>query len=109
MPACPHRPPCPGCPNWFGSEVPDRAREVLEARVAATGIDPPKVHLGQALGFRCRARLSVRGRAASPKIGIFQQGTHRIVDIPRCPVHHPTINEVVAALKQAIRETGTAP
>ncbi len=75
----------------------------------STGVAMPKLRLGEALGFRTRARLSVRGRAASPKIGIFQQGTHRIVDIPRCPVHHPAINEVVALAKRAIRETGTAP
>jgi len=51
----------------------------------------------------------VRGRAASPKIGLFQEGTHRIVDVPRCLVHHPSINAVAAAAKTAIRETGTTP
>ncbi|MGH0035292.1 MAG: hypothetical protein ACQGVK_09720 [Myxococcota bacterium] len=51
----------------------------------------------------------VRGRSGSPKIGLFQEGSHRIVDIPRCPIHHPAINEVGAALKRAIRETGVEP
>ena len=48
----------------------------------------------------------VRGRAVSPKVGLFQEGSHRIVDVPRCLVHHPTINAVAAAAKTAIRETG---
>ncbi|HSJ98770.1 MAG TPA: hypothetical protein VLC53_16965, partial [Myxococcota bacterium] len=80
------------------------------ARVAAAaGAPPPAVLAGAALGFRVRARLVVRGRAASPKIGIFQAGSHRIADIPRCGVHHPRINEVAAALRAAIRATGVAP
>jgi 23S rRNA (uracil1939-C5)-methyltransferase len=51
----------------------------------------------------------VRGRTASPKVGLFQAGTHRIVDIPRCAVHHPRINQVAAAVKRAVRATGTRP
>jgi 23S rRNA (uracil1939-C5)-methyltransferase len=64
---------------------------------------------GARLGYRHRARLAVRGRAASPKLGIFQEGTHRIADIPRCGVHHPLVNRVVAAVRRAVRETKTAP
>ena len=51
----------------------------------------------------------VRGRSRSPKVGIFQAGSHRIVDTPTCAVHHPLINQVAAALKQAIRETRSEP
>jgi tRNA/tmRNA/rRNA uracil-C5-methylase (TrmA/RlmC/RlmD family) len=51
----------------------------------------------------------VRGRASSPKIGLFQEGTHRIVDVPRCVVHHPRINEAAAAVRDAMREVGAAP
>ncbi len=64
---------------------------------------------GAPFGYRHRARLSVRGRAASPKVGIFQKGSHRIVDIPRCLVQHPLVNEIVADLKAAIRRTGAVP
>ncbi len=51
----------------------------------------------------------MRGRVQSPKIGLFEAGSHRIADTPRCPVHHPLVNEVAAALRGAIRATGTAP
>lgn len=64
---------------------------------------------GAPWGFRLRARLAVRGRATSPKIGIFAEGSHRVVDIPRCLVHHPLINDVAHAVKSAIRRTGAAP
>ncbi len=55
-----------------------------------------------AFGYRHRKRLAVRGRAASPKIGIFQEGSHRVVDIPRCLVHHPLVNEVAAITKETL-------
>jgi tRNA/tmRNA/rRNA uracil-C5-methylase (TrmA/RlmC/RlmD family) len=81
----------------------------LAQLVAEAGSPPFEVVEGARLGFRQRARLAVRGRAASPKIGIFQAGSHRIVDIPDCRVHHPLINRVAAALKRAVRETGVSP
>ena len=109
MPACPHRPPCPGCPRWFEELPPPHARALLADIARANGLEAPAFHRGAATGFRVRARLSVRGRAASPKIGIFQQGSHRIVDMPHCLVHHPAINQTVARIKHAIRETKTAP
>jgi len=64
---------------------------------------------GARLGYRHRARLSVRGRASSPKLGIFQEGSHRIVDIPRCHVHHPLVNRVAGAVRRAVRESATLP
>lgn len=81
----------------------------LAAFAAAHGVQLTLPALAAPLGFRHRARLAVRGRSASPKLGIFQQGTHRIVDIPNCLVHHPAINEAARTLRAAIRATDTAP
>lgn len=75
----------------------------------AHGLPAPAIHTTPGKGHRARARLAVRGRARSPKIGLFQAGSHRIVDTPRCAVHYPAINEAVAHLKQSIRATGIAP
>lgn len=106
---CPHRPPCPGCPA-FGRRGPaPGALAALESICRAAGLASPTVHAAPGLGHRHRARLAVRGRARSPKIGLFEAGSHRIVDTPGCVVHHPRINEAVAALKRAIRATGVAP
>lgn len=106
---CPHRPPCPGCPRYGHRGISRAAAQTLNRLAADAGLPEPPLHEGTAEGFRHRARLMVRGRSRSPKVGIFQQGTHRIVDIPNCRVHHWRINEVAAALKRAIRATGVAP
>lgn len=107
--ACTHRPPCPGCPRMFESGFPSDAEVGLRSLARRAELPMPELVLGAATGFRHRARLAVRGRPNSPKIGIFQTDSHRIVDIPNCLVHHPLINRVVAAVKRGIRATGTRP
>src|SRR5262245_37269221 len=75
---CPHRPPCPGCPRFAVPGIASTAGDALGALARSCGLPPPKTVEGPALGYRHRARLAVRGRATSPKIGIFQEDTHRI-------------------------------
>jgi tRNA/tmRNA/rRNA uracil-C5-methylase (TrmA/RlmC/RlmD family) len=77
--------------------------------VRTAGIEAPTLVELPASGYRHRARLAVRGRATSPKVGLFQAGSHRIADTPRCPIHHPAINAAALEIRTAIRETGTAP
>lgn len=106
---CTHRPPCPGCPRYGEPGLPDSVAEALARLTARFGVEPTPLETGAPLGFRHRARLMVRGRANSPKVGLFQAGSHRIVDTPRCGVHHPLVNRVTAALRQAVRGQGVDP
>ncbi len=57
---------------------------------------------GGSTGFRLRARLAIRGRVGSPKLGLFELGTHRVVHIPRCSVQHPLINRVAGVVRRAL-------
>ncbi len=57
---------------------------------------------GQTAGFRLRARLAIRGRQGSPKLGLFELGTHRVVHIPNCSVQHPLINRVASVVRRAL-------
>ena len=109
IPACSHRPPCPGCPRYGEKGIAPETRQRLAELAQRAGLPDPEIIEGPLFRYRHRARLSVRGRSASPKIGIFQQGSHRIVDIPSCRVHHPAINQVAAVLKAAIKKTGALP
>lgn len=60
---------------------------------------------GRMSGFRLRARLAIRGRVGSPKLGLFEADSHRVVHIPNCSIHHPLINRVAAIVRRAIAET----
>jgi 23S rRNA (uracil1939-C5)-methyltransferase len=104
---CPHLPPCPGCPRFGAQEPAAEATRQLAELCAARGVKL-SIRSGERLHFRHRARLSVRGRTGSAKIGIFAEGSHRVVDIPRCQIHHPLINTVARALKASMHELGAS-
>ncbi|XP_068654272.1 uncharacterized protein [Aristolochia californica] len=52
--------------------------------------------------WRCRAKLVVRGSSCNPLVGLYQEGTHNVVNIPHCRAHHPNINAAVELLKRGI-------
>ena len=106
---CPHRPPCPGCPRYGEPGIAPRARAALEAFAAQVGLPAPEIQGTPGFASRHRARLMVRGRTRTPKIGLFQLGSHRIADIPQCRIHHPLINRVAAAVRAATRDAGVEP
>jgi 23S rRNA (uracil1939-C5)-methyltransferase len=105
--ACPHRPACPGCPRYGDERIDPVVLDQLTAFCRTAGAPDPSVHVAPAVGYRHRVRLAVRGRVTCPKIGIFRQGTHEVVDLPRCPIHHPLVNRVATALKRCVVATRT--
>ena len=106
---CPHRPPCPGCPR-FGELGPHlEAGRALTELARSLGAPAPEFRRGRSTGFRYRARLAIRGRLGSPKIGIFEEGSHRVVHIPRCLVHHPLVNQVAEVVRRALVEHRIPP
>jgi 23S rRNA (uracil1939-C5)-methyltransferase len=101
---CPHRPPCPGCPRFGERGIAPAAQRTLDALARAHGLAEVRVISGQTAGFRLRARLAIRGRLGSPKVGLFELGTHRVVHIPKCSVQHPLINRVAGVVRRALVE-----
>ena len=102
VPSCPHRPPCPGCPRFGEPGIAPGARATLAALARAHGLSGVAEVSGQSSGFRLRARLAIRGRLGSPKLGLFELGTHRVVHIPSCSVQHPLINRVASVVRRAL-------
>lgn len=100
--ACPHRPPCPGCPRFGEPGIALAARGALEELTRIHRLPDIAVVNGDIAGFRHRARLAIRGRVGSPKVGLFELGTHRVVHIPNCSVHHPLINHVANVVRRAL-------
>src|SRR6202166_3710238 len=100
--SCPHRPPCPGCPRFGERGIAPGAHGRLDELARTHGLPEVSVISGQTAGFRHRARLAIRGRLGSPKLGLFQQGTHRVVHIPNCSIQHPLINRVAAVVRRAL-------
>jgi 23S rRNA (uracil1939-C5)-methyltransferase len=72
----------------------------------AHGLNDVAERGGALYGFRHRARLAIRGRVGAPKIGLFEAGSHRVVHVPHCRVHHPLINEVAGIVRGALAVSG---
>src|SRR5260370_15311429 len=102
MASCPHGPPCPGCPRFGERGIAPAARGALDELARAHDLPEVEVISGQTAGFRLRARLAIRGRLGSPKLGLFELGSHRVVTIPSCSVQHPLINRVAAVVRRAL-------
>ena len=104
LPACPHRPPCPGCPRFGEHGISPAAHGALHELATRHGLPPVREVSGDSAGFRHRARLAIRGRLGTPKLGLFELGTHHVVHIPHCLVQHPLINHVASVVRRALAE-----
>jgi len=106
---CAHRPPCTACPRYGDPGIAASAAAALAALAREHGLAGVPLVSGPLEGFRLRARLAIRGRIGSPKVGLFEAGTHRVVHVPECRVHHPLINRVAQVVRGALAEARVPP
>eukprot|EP00192_Tetraselmis_astigmatica_P004593 CAMPEP_0117666122 /NCGR_PEP_ID=MMETSP0804-20121206/10195_1 /TAXON_ID=1074897 /ORGANISM="Tetraselmis astigmatica, Strain CCMP880" /LENGTH=479 /DNA_ID=CAMNT_0005473621 /DNA_START=209 /DNA_END=1648 /DNA_ORIENTATION=+ len=107
---CEHFDSCSGCSISDGLDKPPMAQTAAEF-FASRGIDNFDVTLDAPCKWRCRAKLAVRASKhdGSVQIGLFRQGTHDVVSIPNCRVHHPRINEAVLLIERIARQLNVTP
>lgn len=98
-PICPHFNSCSGCQIDLKDPIPPVWQEALAFFQNLAGITPI-LHEGPAKGWRCRAKLAVRGKPENPLIGLFKEGSHEVISIPFCQVHHPRLNQAVEIIRQ---------
>ncbi len=53
-------------------------------------------------GYRHRVRLSVRSFGGQARLGLFELGSHRLVPIEGCLLHHPSLKVVLECLKGSL-------
>lgn len=98
---CPHRNCC------FGP-IPPLVLE--DAKAYFKQLNVPFVYKqGKIHGWRIRSKLAIRGSSSNPQIGLFKEGSHEIIDIPNCSMHHPKINEASQVLREWIKENDIRP
>jgi 23S rRNA (uracil1939-C5)-methyltransferase len=106
---CPHYPDCVGCGligRPYGEQLRCKRERVLAAFAAfpaLAALDVPEV-IGSphAFGYRNQAKLVARRARSGLLLGIYRPGTHQVVDIRRCRVHHPLITQVIEAVAAVI-------
>jgi len=62
--------------------------------------------------WRTQAKLAVAPKSSWGRdgcvFGLYERGTHDVLQIPHCVVHHPSINRAIEALTRATERVGTA-
>ncbi|PSR87487.1 RNA methyltransferase, RsmD protein [Actinidia chinensis var. chinensis] len=105
---CPHFQSCSGCTQEYNLHRPiilDEATDFFKKH----GVSDFTFDSCKLWGWRCRAKLAVRGTSTNPLIGLYKEGTHNAIDIPDCKAHHPNINAAVELLKQGITKLNIVP
>ncbi|KAL1314652.1 uncharacterized protein LOC107605026 isoform X1 [Arachis ipaensis] len=105
---CPHFQSCSGCTHEFNLHRPDILEDATDF-FRKHGVSDFTFDTCKLWGWRCRAKLAVRGSSSDPLIGLYEEGTHNVVDIPQCKAHHPNINAAVELLRQGIAELDIEP
>ncbi len=106
---CIHQNECGGCPIIrlpYGEQLERKRQRVFDAYLKA-GFSEPIVKQAikstkaspLTLGYRNKAKWVLDRDASGLKMGIYAPGTHDVVDIPKCAVHAPLINEFSAFVK----------
>ncbi len=99
---------CQGCPLMdLETSAQLKTRQELVRRAlreaGLDGIDVPPVHAApQDLGWRTSAKLAIGRNRRGVVIGLYRRGSHDIVDLRACPLHHPLINRVIEVAREEI-------
>uniref|UniRef100_A0A6V7QTC9 Methyltransferase small domain-containing protein n=1 Tax=Ananas comosus var. bracteatus TaxID=296719 RepID=A0A6V7QTC9_ANACO len=80
---CPHFQSCSGCTHEWDLDRPQVLEEVSKF-FKDRGVANFSFDIGRLWEWRCRAKLAIRGTPEIPLVGLYQEGTHCVVDIPQC-------------------------
>lgn len=100
--SCSYFPLCSGCQLQDQVTTPPIWRDVEQFFQSLH--NPITLEYGSLTGWRVRSKLAVRGTYLKPEIGLFKQGTHEVVSIPDCPLHHLSIQDAYEKVLQWIKE-----
>ncbi|WP_282754369.1 23S rRNA (uracil(1939)-C(5))-methyltransferase RlmD [Desulfuromonas thiophila] len=108
-PPCPRFPRCPGCPLLHLSYAAqcdfktDQLRQALALYPELAGrAIAPLWQAPEPLGYRTTAKLALAKVQGKALVGLYQRGSHRVIDIGDCPQQHPLINRIAQALREEI-------
>jgi len=97
----------------YGEQL-ERKRQRLAASLAShaelelPAEIPEVIGSAKVFGYRTQAKLVLRQARRGVLAGVYRPGTHQVVDIRRCAVHHPLINQVVEAACEEIETRNLA-
>lgn len=101
---CPKQERCPGCPlgrDTYQASLEHKARSIAQALAGYAGLAPellPTRAASPTHAYRLRAKLVIDGKA----LGLYERGSHRVLDVTGCRVLSPELTLATEALRQAL-------
>ncbi len=81
----------------------NRVVDALAVHSNLSGTDLNRVWAAsESLGYRASAKLVVARKRGKAQVGLYRRGSHDVVDISDCPLHHPLINRVAAVVREEL-------
>jgi 23S rRNA (uracil1939-C5)-methyltransferase len=100
--SCRYFPGCSGCKFQKNLTRPPIWEKVLSYFESKGFKGSISLTTKEIMGWRSKIKLAVRGLHENPQIGLFEENTHKVVDIPECPMHYPEMNEALRRIKEQI-------
>jgi 23S rRNA (uracil1939-C5)-methyltransferase len=100
---------CLGCPliNMNDQGQLDFKHQRVVSALSANGLNEiavePTLAAEPTLNYRTSCKLVVARERNAVKIGLYRRGSHQVVGIENCPLHHPLINRIVKVVADEIR------
>jgi 23S rRNA (uracil1939-C5)-methyltransferase len=101
---CPKQARCPGCPlgdQPYEEGLHQKALDVRRAFASYTELAPELAATRAATpthAYRLRAKLVVDGKA----LGLYERGSHRVIDVTGCRVLSPALTTATETLRRAL-------
>lgn len=76
------------------------------------GFEDHQVHMDKKTRWRTAVKLAVRGewtednKSIETHIGLFQPGTHKVIDCTQSVAHHSRINKAVSVVQECMKKLG---
>mgnify|MGYP001314958646 CR=1 FL=1 len=64
----------------------------------------PILGMDEPWGYRNKAQLQTGRHGDDIVTGLYEAGSHRLVDISGCAIQHPAVNEVIDGVKRVLKE-----
>ncbi|CAN0489182.1 unnamed protein product, partial [Ectocarpus sp. 12 AP-2014] len=73
---------------------------------AASDFEPHVIHPWKPHGWRTLAKLAARpvSKWRGVELGLYSAGSHNVIGIPDCRVHHPSVNLAVKTLQESTKK-----
>ncbi len=109
QPGCPLELSCLGCPlvsMQYQGQLQfkqHRVEQALTALIPAESFSAlPVLPAVDTLGYRTSAKLVFARKREKLLLGLYRRGSHDVVDIAECPVHHPLINRIATIVRDDV-------